>query len=244
MKNSALSCVAACFLFVGVDALAQPVLTPVEPFRPESFPVRTVVGPDHPTVTFGGTTSPSITSHRSVAIPPGVCGGAGAAAIVGHSVLVHDLIAVAPHYDGSGTGPIPDVTDWNPHVRLAKGAQITVQGRNLNPLQLVAMVGSTKLTAMASSTSTQVLFGADSPAVGPFVVYNPGGEVRTLESTYRVFDPTVLVTSVVPTSFHQGDTVTLCGRSLFLAALDNSFSFQNFGGFCRSCAERQVREDW
>jgi len=109
-------------------------------------------------------------------------------------------------------------------VRVAKDADITVEGRNLNPTQLVAMVGSAKLTAMAGSTSTKVLFKADTPQVGPLVVYNMGGTVRTLEATYRVFDPTVSITRVVPTSFKQGDIVTLCGKSLFQASLQWNYS--------------------
>jgi len=232
-----LSCVAACFILVRADALAQPLPTPIEPYRPGSFPVRTVVGPDHPTVTFSGTITPSITSRASsVAIAaPDVCRG-GPTAIVGPSVVGR----VSPVLPPGGAiervppalvarGPIPDVTDFSPYVRVVKGGQLTVQGRNLDPTQLVAMIGSSTLTRMAGSTSTQVLFRVDSaPQVGPLVVYNPDGQVRTLAPTYRVFDEAVVVTSVVPASFQQGDTVTLCGQSLFQAALEQPFVTQRF----------------
>jgi hypothetical protein len=86
------------------------------------------------------------------------------------------------------------------------------------------MIGATKLTPMAGSTSTQILFKVDSALqVGPLAVYNPGGMVYTLDPKYRVFDPTSAVTRVIPPSFQQGDTVTLYGQSLFLASLSQSF---------------------
>jgi hypothetical protein len=81
--KSALSCVAASFLLLGAEALSQPVPEPIEPYRPASFPVRTVAGPDHPIVTFGGTIKPQITSRSSVPIATDVCGHA-ATMIGGH----------------------------------------------------------------------------------------------------------------------------------------------------------------
>jgi hypothetical protein len=104
---------------------------------------------------------------------------------------------------------------------------VTIQGRDLDPTKLIAMIGSTKLTAMAGSTTTQVLFKVDSsPQAGALAVYNPGGEVWKLDPNYRVFDPNVGITRVVPTSFQQGDTVTVCGRSLFQAMLGFDFTLQ------------------
>lgn len=222
-----LSIIAAYFLIIQPNAFAQSLPRPIEQNRPESFPVRTIVAPGQPPITLSGTITPSIASRISPAIVPGVCGRPG---LVEVSTAIRRLRPV-PSYDGSGSGPIPDVTDWEPRNRVGADSQVVVSGRNLVPTQLVAMIGTVKLTPMAGSTTTRILYKVDSAAqVGPLVVYNAGGSVRTLDPTYRVFDPTVLVTSVVPTSFQQGDAVTLCGQSLFQAALGWSFSSQHVSG--------------
>lgn len=122
-------------------------------------------------------------------------------------------------YPGSGSGPIPMISDWYPRGRMAKGSEITIQGRDLVPGQVFAMIGGSQLTATSQSPG-QIKFRADDLTPGDaLVVYNKNGQPRVLEAKYAVFDPAVVVTKVVPQAFGVGDTVTICGTSLFQAIL-------------------------
>lgn len=128
---------------------------------------------------------------------------------------------------GAGAGPIADVTDWQPRVRVPAGAMLTIRGRNLDPARLIARIGNTTLTKVGpqftgkgGSLVGEVRFYA--PAVAstagkPLVVYHEGGQARSLEPGYLVFNPTILITRLVPSTFGQGDLVTVCGQSLFHA---------------------------
>ncbi|HEY3197129.1 MAG TPA: IPT/TIG domain-containing protein [Nitrospirales bacterium] len=121
-------------------------------------------------------------------------------------------------YPGAGTGPIPDVTDWQPRTRIAANAELTIQGRNMVPNNFVAMIGDTRLIATTQSSS-EIRFRAPAQpvSVAPLVVYQQGGQVRTLDAGYMIFDPTVTISRVVPIPFGNGDIVTVCGRGLFQA---------------------------
>jgi hypothetical protein len=124
-------------------------------------------------------------------------------------------------YPGSGPGPIPDITDWQPHAHVAAGAQLVIQGRNLMSASFVAMIGSNSLPLLNSAPGelhfqvppTLRISGA------PLVVYQQGGQVRSLEPSYIVADPTPSIAGVVPTGFGQGDVVTVCGTNLFQVSL-------------------------
>ncbi len=127
-------------------------------------------------------------------------------------------------YPGSGAGPIPDVTDWKPRGKIPMGTELIVQGRGLVPGQFVALLGGFPLTPTTQSAS-EIRFRVTDPAdASALVVYNTNGQPRTLETAYLVYDPTPYVTRVVPTTFAQGDMVTICGTSLFNAFFDNFYS--------------------
>ncbi len=121
-------------------------------------------------------------------------------------------------YPGSGSGPVPLITDWSPRGRIGKGTELRVQGRDLVPGQVVAMIGASVLTPTTQSPG-DIKFRADDITAGALVVYNKNGQPRMLEEKYSVFDPTVVVSKVVPATFGVGDTVTVCGSSLFQAIL-------------------------
>jgi hypothetical protein len=120
---------------------------------------------------------------------------------------------------GSGPGPIADVTDWQPRTRVSAAGTIVIRGRDLDPNRLIVRIGDSTLTKTGSS-SGEVRFQAPGSAQSsgkPLVVYHQGGQARTLDPTYLVFNPAVLITRVVPAAFAQGDLVTVCGQSLFHA---------------------------
>lgn len=120
---------------------------------------------------------------------------------------------------GSGPGPIADVTDWQPRTRVPAGAVLIIRGRNLDPNRLIVRIGDSTLTKAGSSPGEVRFQAPGSPRSSgkPLVVYHEGGQARTLEPSYLVFNPTVLITRVVPSTFAQGDLVTVCGQSLFHA---------------------------
>jgi hypothetical protein len=120
---------------------------------------------------------------------------------------------------GSGSGPIADVTDWQPRTRVPAAGTIVIRGRDLDPNRLIVRLGDSTLTK-AGSSSGEVRFQAPGTAHSsgkPLVVYHEGGQARTLDPSYLVFNPVVLITRVVPATFAQGDLVTVCGQSLFHA---------------------------
>jgi hypothetical protein len=127
-------------------------------------------------------------------------------------------------YPGSGTGPIPDVTDWKPRGKIPAGGELIIQGRGLVPGQFVAMLAGFTLTPTTQSTS-EIRFRVTDPSdASPLVVYNTNGQPRTLESAYIAYDPTVVISRVVPSVFGMNDLVTVCGSSLFDAAFLDSYS--------------------
>jgi hypothetical protein len=128
-------------------------------------------------------------------------------------------------YAGAGSGPVPDITDWRPRTRVERNTEVVIQGRNLNPSQLVAMLGAVQLTQTGQSPG-EVRFRAPAQAQpgAALAVYYRGGQVRTLETEYQVFDPTVIISKVVPAAFSQGDVVTVCGSNLFQAFLGDSYT--------------------
>ena len=157
-------------------------------------------------------------------IAPPRFAGAAAARDVG-------IKGVSP-YPGSGNGPIPDVTNWQPRGRIASGDELVIQGRNLIPGQFVAMIGNVRLTPTTQSASEIRFRGAQATAGGgeSLVVYHNGGQPRTLEQTYLVVDGNVAITKVVPTTFGQGDMVTVCGSGLFQIFLDDIYTERNVVG--------------
>ncbi len=127
-------------------------------------------------------------------------------------------------YPGSGTGPMPDITDWKPRGKLPMGGELIIQGRNLVPGQLVAMLSGSLLTPTTQSTS-EIRFRVTDPSpASALVVYIKNGQPRTLESAYVVYDPTATITRVVPAAFSVGDVVTVCGASLFDASFADVYS--------------------
>lgn len=131
----------------------------------------------------------------------------------------------------TGSGPIPDITDWQPRTMVSSGAEIRIQGRNLDPDKLVARWGGNALTRVEQPVGRtapirpgqsvgEVRFRAPATidmAGKPLVSYHIGGQPRTLETAYKVFDPVVRITRVSPSVFQEGQPVTLCGTSLFNA---------------------------
>jgi hypothetical protein len=119
----------------------------------------------------------------------------------------------------TGGGPIPDITDWIPRGRVAGGSDIRVQGRNLDPNSLVLRLGDVALTRTGQAPG-EVRFRAPAGVDmngRTLVVYHIGGQPRTLDPVYKVFDPVVRVSRVSPASFKEGDIVTVCGNTLFNA---------------------------
>ncbi len=170
-----------------------------------------------------GASAPKAAARRMVtpaAAPVGGRAAAGAAIDGGKLGVARG----ANMYPGSGTGPVPDVTDWKPRGRIPMGGELIVQGRGLVPGQLVALLGGFPLTPTAQSASEIRFKVTDAADASPLVVYNTNGQPRTLESAYRVYDPTPYVTRVVPSTFAQGDMVTICGTSLFDAFFDDFYS--------------------
>jgi hypothetical protein len=118
-----------------------------------------------------------------------------------------------------GSGPIPDITDWFPRTMAAGGSEIRVQGRNLDPNKLVVRWGGAALSRTGQSQG-EVRFRAPAGVdmTGrELVVYHLGGQPRTLDPAYKIFDPIVRITRVAPASFKEGDIVTVCGNTLFNA---------------------------
>jgi hypothetical protein len=56
-------------------------------------------------------------------------------------------------FGSAGSGPIPDVTTWLPTTRAAAGSELVVQGRNLIPNNLLAVIGATQLTATSQQST-------------------------------------------------------------------------------------------
>ena len=119
----------------------------------------------------------------------------------------------------TGSGPIPDITDWIPRGRVAGGSDIRVQGRNLDPNALVLRLGEVAL-ARTGQAPGEVRFRAPAGVDmngRTLVAYHIGGQTRTLDPAYKVFDPIVRISRVSPASFKEGDIVTVCGNTLFNA---------------------------
>ncbi len=119
----------------------------------------------------------------------------------------------------TGSGPVPDITDWIPRGRVAGGSEIRIQGRNLDPNKLVVLWGGAALSRTGQSPG-EVRFRVPASvdlAGRKLVAYHIGGQPRTLEPAYQVFDPVVRISRVVPAAFKEGDVVTVCGNSLFNA---------------------------
>lgn len=117
---------------------------------------------------------------------------------------------------GSGSGPIPDVFDWQPRGRAPAGTMITITGQGLQTT-LSGRIGDDMLTKVsASPTQIRLRIPNSVRAVArELVVWQQGGRPRTLEPGFRVFDPDVSINKVHPNSFGRGQVVTLCGSSLF-----------------------------
>ena len=118
---------------------------------------------------------------------------------------------------GSGTGPIPDVFDWQPRALAPAGTIIVLRGQGFQPAVFSARVGSDMLQVAGTATEIRLTIPPSARSSGePLVVWHRnGGRARTLEPNYRVFDPVVRITRVAPEAFGRGQTVTLCGTSLF-----------------------------
>jgi hypothetical protein len=121
------------------------------------------------------------------------------------------------------TLPVPDITDWQPRTRVPMGGELIVQGRNLIPGKLVAMLGGDVLTPTTQSVSEIRFRVPDQTPGSPLVVFHTGGQPLTLETAYQVFDATVAIGRVVPTSFSTGDMVTVCGTNLFQVVLLDAY---------------------
>jgi hypothetical protein len=121
-------------------------------------------------------------------------------------------------YSGSGQGAIVDVTDWQPRSAVPLAGEIVIKGRNMLP-NVTVMIGSTVLAPTSKSASEARFKVPFTPTSGALAIYHQGGQVRTLEPSYAVADPTVTIAKVIPSSFSPGKRVTVCGSSLGNALL-------------------------
>lgn len=129
-------------------------------------------------------------------------------------------------YPDSGTGAIVDVSGWQPTGRAASGSELIIQGRGLIPNSLHTMIGGQQLQPTTQSTN-EIRFRIPANFQTPgakLAVYHTGGQVRILEQSYMVYNPNVTITSITPSTFRQGDTVTISGSSLHLVGTSETLS--------------------
>lgn len=92
--------------------------------------------------------------------------------------------------------PPPDVTDWQPRNRAVAGGKIVITGAGFRPKDFEAVVGASKYklpVRVASSTSTRIELDVPEDALGvsgAFLVAHHGTQARTLDTTYRLDQPT------------------------------------------------------
>jgi len=121
-----------------------------------------------------------------------------------------------PSYPDSGNGPLPNVGYWLPTGKNHQGGYLTIRGSNFVPGNTYAYVGGVKLLQGTIQTASEISFKVPDNLFTlegkNLVVFIKGGQVLTLENSYKVY-PRVSITSVVPTTFKQGTRVTIRGTS-------------------------------
>jgi len=133
-----------------------------------------------------------------------------------------------PLYPNSGNGPLLSVSNWFPEGRSIEGGSLRIRGSNFPIGKTYVAIGGALLTPGSLQTPSEMLFNIPAgllvPDPGlPLVIYQKGGQVRTLEKAYKVY-PKPVMTKVEPASFKPGDTVKITGRSLFLVRLGWEYS--------------------
>lgn len=91
--------------------------------------------------------------------------------------------------------PAPDVTDWQPRGRALAGGKIVITGSGFKPADFEAAVGPSKyrLPVRPSSTSTRIELDVPADVLGVsgiFVVAHRGTQAKTLETNYKLDQPT------------------------------------------------------
>jgi hypothetical protein len=174
-------------------------------------PIRQVGGASAPTQ------APPVTPPPAAKIPVAIAAGA-----IKETLPIKGLNP----YPDSGTGAIVDVSSWQPTGRAASGSELIIQGRGLIPNSLHAMIGGQQLQPTTQSAN-EIRFRIPPDFQTPgakLAVYHTGGQVRILEQSYIVYNPNVTITSITPSTFKQGDTVTISGSSLHLMSMTESLS--------------------
>lgn len=92
--------------------------------------------------------------------------------------------------------PPPDVTDWQPRGRAVAGGKIVITGTGFRPADFEAAVGPSKYrlpVRVSSSTSTRIELDVPADVLGVsgiFVVAHRGTQAKTLETNYKLDQPT------------------------------------------------------
>ncbi|MCM3875585.1 MAG: hypothetical protein NEA02_04115 [Thermoanaerobaculia bacterium] len=90
----------------------------------------------------------------------------------------------------------PDVADWQPRNRAVAGGKIVITGTGFRPQDFEAVVGASKYklpVRVGSSTPTRIELDVPADALGvsgAFLVAHHGTQARTLDTTYRLDQPT------------------------------------------------------
>ena len=136
---------------------------------------------------------------------------------------------------------IPNVASYSPLSPVATGATITFSGYDLGPSIFTATIGGQQCQILPNGTSSSIQATAPaSTVVGDLIVsHGSASTATTLAKGYIVYG-SPSISSVTPSSFRYGQSVTLSGSSLF--TFNAGPVKYNYGDFIKIGGDNTVYE--